>query len=109
MLQQKTEGGQQHAPAANLLLDAVGTACPGLQQCSTRLRAQHLTAATMPRAATAVTASWVLMVMVPSDRAAELLLLAMLGCRQRHGLCLKPLQGLDCICMGSEQNHPLHA
>lgn len=85
MLQQKTEGGQQCAPADNLLLGAVGTGCPGLQQCCSQLCAQHLTVATVSGAATAVTASWVLRVVVSSDRVTELLLLVMLGCRQRDG------------------------
>lgn len=85
VLQQKNEGGQQCAPADNLLLGAVGTRCSGLQQW----------------AATAMTASWVLRVMVSCDRVTELLLLVMLGYKQRDGLCPKPLQGLDCIWMGS--------
>lgn len=67
MLQQKTEGGQQCAPADNLLLGAVSTGCPGLQQCCSQLHAQHFTVATVSGAATAVTASWMLRVMVPSD------------------------------------------
>lgn len=76
MLQQKTEGGHQCTPADNLLLGAVGT---GLQRCSSQLCAQHRTAATVPRAAAAVTASWLLRVMVPSDKVTELLLLVILG------------------------------
>lgn len=70
-LQPKTEGGQQCDPADPLLLGAVGTGCPGLQQCCSQLCAQHLTAATVPRAATAVTASCVLGLVVPSDRVME--------------------------------------